>query len=121
MYAPPEGSTENVAAFLRDGTWAQRVMITTFWHPDFVADRLLSIWSGEGRGKHEVGSIEPQLHAEIGLPDDIRRSIQGRVSSEDRASLKRPRVVLHTSLTRTSPGYEQTRQTLRSVRPGHTD
>jgi hypothetical protein len=48
-----------------------------------------------------------------GIPEDVRRAIDGEATVEDRKRLKRPRVILSTNLTRESSSFrvadEQTR------------
>lgn len=47
----------------------------------------------------------PPIMPAENIPDDIQRAIRGETSAGDRKSLKRPRVVLSTSMRREDPNF----------------
>lgn len=89
--------------------------VTGGYHPDLVARRLRErrarspVLGGSGVDAPEPPPIEPSE----GIPDDVRRAIDGRDTVEDRKRLERPRAILSSRLTRESSGFrvadEQTR------------
>ncbi|YCI07035.1 hypothetical protein M1D34_31825 (plasmid) [Ensifer sp. D2-11] len=72
-------------------------VITGAFHPDLVARRF--------RHRQEQISAPPAAQFVIepadGIPPSIQRAIEGQVTAKDRRELKRPRVILTTSLSRT--------------------
>ncbi len=77
------------------------------FHPDLVARRFrerreqVSVLAASAVDPPTAPAIEPA----DGIPDEVRRAIEGEVSAEDRRHLKRPRVILSTSITREGPEY----------------
>jgi len=98
---PPSNATEFL---LGPGTGFLYPLSGAF-HPDLVARRL------QGRRDQSRARIAPDepepppIVPTDGIPDDIRRAIDGKMTGEDRERLKRPRVIFTTRMTRDSPSF----------------
>ncbi|MEH2592987.1 DUF6615 family protein [Bradyrhizobium sp. AZCC 1721] len=84
--------------------------LTGAFHPDVVARRL-----GEQRARTAVAAAPdaptpPPIKPVDGIPEDIRRAIEGQVTKKDRKELKRPRVILSTRMRRDSPNFDLAEQ-----------
>ncbi|MEH6758777.1 MAG: DUF6615 family protein [Parasphingorhabdus sp.] len=82
------------------------------FHPTLVADRINDLDAGVDRIKAD----EPAARPAEGIPDHIRRAIEGNVTEKDRKLLKRPRVIFSTSLTRENPLFDLAREASQSRR-----
>lgn len=103
--APPPPAPAGVTRFVVGGAEARLSLLTGGFHPDLVAARLNERRSpAKAPAAADLPEPRPIEPAE-GVPDDIRRAIDGKMTSEDRRELKRPRVILTTRLTRESPDF----------------
>ncbi|WP_346295888.1 hypothetical protein LRC39_24000 [Rhodopseudomonas sp. P1] len=70
------------------------------FHPDLVAGRMR-------RQANRFGASRsmPQIEPAEGLPEDIRRGVEGVSTKEDRKVLHRPRVIFTTEILRGSPEF----------------
>lgn len=111
--APPSPPSGDRTEFLIDGVFTAAGVAEPLWHPDFVADRLNTLRQLEA----DTGAKAPELvEATADISDEFRRAVYKESTAEDRQRLKRPRVILRTSMTRGSPNYATNREALRSRR-----
>jgi hypothetical protein len=75
------------------------------FHPDIVARRLQYRRERAGIFGPQPETPLPPIEAADGIPNDIRRAIDGHVTPEDRKALERPRVVLSTRIRREDPDF----------------
>jgi hypothetical protein len=118
-FLSPAAPAPDATEFLRiDGLGAAYYPRVAF-HPDLVAQRLNAARaeSATERGAEEALPLARPGH---GIPDSIKRAIEGKTTKEDRKRLKRPRVVLSTPLTREDPRFENAREHLPRRRLGQT-
>jgi hypothetical protein len=103
-----QGPAPGITPFIVDGAEVDRRILASGFHPDLVARRFNQrrerVMPPTIADSLELRQIQP---AE-GIPADIRRSIDGKLTLEDRRSLERPRVTLTTRLTRESPDFDAT-------------
>jgi hypothetical protein len=119
--APPGPPNPERTEFLVNGAFAGAQTVQPLWHPDFVSDRLNALRRSKAIRDDETEPPKPIRVAPTSeIPDELRRSIGGESTAKDREGLERPRVILRTPMTRTSPSYELDREALRSrpVRQG---
>lgn len=97
-------SQPGATQFLVVDRTARSAVLTGGFHPDIVAGRFRARRRQTTRPEPdlEMATVEPA----DGIPADIRRAIEDNVSAEDRHSLKRPRVILTTSLRRETAAYQ---------------
>ncbi|RVH24508.1 DUF6615 family protein [Sinorhizobium meliloti] len=80
------------------------------FHPDVVAARLRSRLENV-RGKGPIVDIVAHgISAADGIPADIERAIDGKMTLADRKELARPRVIFSTTLTRNDPSFDREMQ-----------
>jgi hypothetical protein len=104
--ALPPPAPVGVTRFVVGGIEARLALLTGGFHPDLVAARLNERRSA-ARPPAAAGLPQPRpIDPAESIPDDIRRAIDGKMTSEDRQGLKRPRVILTTRLTRESPDFK---------------
>lgn len=103
--APPSLPREPATEFLLPSGFEKLSYLSIACHPDLVAERINLIRGEASRD----GVADFRVHSSPKLPDSIRRAIAGEMTDEDRAALKRPRVILSTSLTREDPSFNQAR------------
>ena len=108
--ARPPPAQPGVTQFLVDGVGLRMPPLTSGFHPDIVTRRL----NQRRERPQPVDKVEvpPPRFVEPaeGIPGDIRRAIEGKMTMEDRQRLKRPRVILTTSLTRESSDFPALKQ-----------
>jgi hypothetical protein len=101
--------------FVIDGTFTAAQVAQPLWHPDFVSDRLNALRRSKAIRDAETEPSKPApFTPTYDISDELRRSIDGKSTAKDREGLERPRVILRTPMTRTSPSYERDREALRS-------
>lgn len=100
VIAPGGVVSDDSTQFLLDGgVLLPSVSITGGFHPDLVAKRL-NQRIDEAADQSARSEVEPVRAAPAnGIPAPIMRSIRGETTPEDRKALKRPRVILSTTLT----------------------
>jgi hypothetical protein len=109
---PPAGATQ----FMIGSTTVYLPLITGAFHPDLVARRLRTR-RDQARRRAAPGTEGPEPPPIIpvdGIPDDIRRAIDGNVSVEDRKRLERPRMIFATRMTREDPTFSSAAEATRS-------
>lgn len=104
--APPPPAAPGVTRFIIGGAEVELPLLTGGFHPDIVAHRF-----NDRRARAKLRATaelpeRPPIEAAEGIPDDIRRAIDGKMTTEDRQSLTRPRVTLTTRLRRESPDFK---------------
>ena len=107
LLAPPPPPAAPRTEFLLPGGFGELNYRTIAFHPDLVAERI-DLSRGAG--------VDFRVRPSSKLPGSIHRAIANEVTDEDRATLKRPRVILSTSLTREAQGFEQARAAVRRRR-----
>jgi hypothetical protein len=103
--APPPPPGPGITQFVVNRTEAGMVLLSGGFHPDIVARRF-----GErlGRARQAAavdGADFDPVRPVDGIPGHIRRAIDGKMTIEDRQTLKRPRVILSTRLSRDSEDF----------------
>ena len=112
---PPPDATE----FLFASSLVPANYAGAAFHPDLIAERLNAARQ-EAVDKDTAEDAEPIARPGQGIPDKIRRAIDGKVTKEDRRCLKRPRVVFSTPLTREDPRFGLARERARRPRRRQT-
>jgi hypothetical protein len=117
MMAVPPSPTRpapDATEFLTGGEPSAATYPTVAFHPDLVAERI----NETPRRDAIKSTADPQLPARPaeGIPEDIVRAIEGKVTAEDRKRLQRPRVIFSTTTTRSDPMFEAARIAARARR-----
>lgn len=109
---PPPISQAGATEFLSASGLSHAEYAAAVFHPELVAERLNSA-PRRPRTTREVevaaGDVDVARPAS-GIPEDVRRAIDGKVTREDRERLQRPRVILSTSVTRGQPAFRMARE-----------
>lgn len=112
--APPPPPGEPATEFVLPGTFAPITYLAMAFHPELVAERINLVRGEIARTTDPDFAVRPSK----GVPDHIRRAIAGKMTEEDRAALKRPRVIFSTPLTSEDPQFQQARAAVRRRRGG---
>lgn len=109
--AQPPSTPPDATRFVIGGGAATLPLLSGGFHPDIVARRLNERRSSTGASRATGDTESPSavtVEPAEDIPEDIRRAIAGNVTVKDRKQLKRPRVILTTRITRTSPEFQAT-------------
>ena len=98
--------------FLSRAGASPAVYASVAFHPELVADRINNARRAPIVREDDGVPARPSR----GLPDEIRRSIDGKGTPDDRKRLARPRVILSTPLTREDPLFQDARENARRRR-----
>jgi len=112
--APPPPSGTAATEFLLPVGFSEVTYRAMAFHPELVADRINMVRGDSIRADHPEFLVRPSQ----GLPDEVQRAIAGEMTEKDRKTLKRPRVILSTPLTRKDPLFKLAREAVPRRRGG---
>jgi hypothetical protein len=115
VVGPPTPPPADATQFMVGSATVYLPLITGAFHPDLVARRFQNR-RDQARRRAAPGTEGLELPPIVpvdGIPDDIRRAIDGNVLGEVRKRLERPRVIFTTRMTREDPAFSNAAEATR--------